>query len=342
MPMSICLAFSRGLAYYFSMMYDAIKSFPAQFGFVPEIENKENLGVYEQCVVLGMGGSNLAPGLLKIRKPELNIVSHRDYGLPHIPDAAKDTTLVIASSYSGNTEETIDGFEEAGRCRIHRAAVSAGGRLRDLARAAGAPYIQLPDTGIQPRSAAGISIVGLTALLRESDAMAELRAVGGWLSARMDFFEREGKALAEKMSGRMPMIYASRRNRAVAYNWKIKMNETGKVPAFYNVFPELNHNEMTGFDAVDATRALSEKMFFIFLEDDADHPKTRKRMAITAALYRERGLPSAAVKAAGEKPFEKIFASTLIADWTAYYTSQLYGTESELVPMVEDFKKRIA
>lgn len=324
------------------MMHDAIKKFPAQLEFQPEIEHKEKLGIYERYVVLGMGGSNLAPGLLKIRKPELDIISYRDYGLPYLPENVLGKTLVIASSYSGNTEETIDGFEEAGRCGIPRAAISAGGRLRDLARASGTPYVQLPDTGIQPRSATGLSILGLTALLRQHDAAAELHAVAGWLSANMDFFECEGKTLAEKMKGRAPVIYASSRNRAVAYNWKIKMNETAKIPAFWNVIPELNHNEMTGFDAMDETRPLSKRLFFIFLEDGADHQKVQRRMEITVALYRDRGLQCAAVKAIGEKPFEKMFASTLIADWTAYYTSQIYGTESEQVPMVEEFKKRIA
>ena len=324
------------------MMYDAIKNFPAQFSFVPEIENKERLGVYERFVVLGMGGSNLAPGLLKIWKPELDVVSHRDYGLPHLSDGAWARTLVIASSYSGNTEETIDGFEEAGRRGLARAALAVGGRLRDLARAAGAPFIQFPDTGIQPRSAIGLSIRGLLALMREDAGLIETQNLVEYLSVGMGGYEKQGKALAEKMKGCVPVIYASRRNRAIAYNWKIKFNETGKIPAFCNVIPELNHNEMTGFDAVDATRALSQKFLFIFLRDGVDLAKVQKRVAITEELYRARGLRTAAVEMIGATPFEKMFASTTIADWTAYYTSQIYGTEADEVPMVEEFKKRIA
>ncbi len=324
------------------MMYDAIKNSPAQFGFAPEIEHKEKLGTYERFIVLGMGGSNLAPGFLQIGKPELDIISHRDYGLPHLSDGAWARTLVIASSYSGNTEETIDGFEEAGRRGIARAALAVGGRLRDLARASGAPFIQFPDTGIQPRSAIGLSIRGLLALLREDAALAQTAGLADFLAAGMDGYEREGKALAEKMKGCVPVIYASQRNRALAYNWKIKFNETGKIPAFYNIVPELNHNEMTGFDAVDATRALSEKFFFIFLRDTADHPKVQKRMVITEEMYRVRGLQAAAVEMAGATAFEKMFASATIADWTAYYVSQIYGTEADEVPMVEEFKKMIA
>lgn len=323
-------------------MYEAIKNFPAQLEFVPEIENKENLGVYERFVVLGMGGSNLAPGLLKAWKPELDIVSHRDYGLPHITDGAMRKTLVIASSYSGNTEETIDGFEEAGRRGLARAALSVGGRLRDLARESSVPFIQFPDFQIQPRSAIGLSIRGMLAFMGEDAALVETQCLVPYLGGRMDGFEKDGKALAKKIKGSVPVIYASSRNRAIAYNWKIKFNETGKIPAFYNIIPELNHNEMTGFDAADTTRSLSEKFFFIFLRDLADHPKVQKRMAITEELYRSRGLAAAAVEMAGTTPFEKMFSSTTVADWTAYYTAHGYGVESDQVPMVEEFKKRIA
>ncbi|MFY9462575.1 MAG: bifunctional phosphoglucose/phosphomannose isomerase [Candidatus Sungiibacteriota bacterium] len=324
------------------MMYEAIKNFPAQFGFVPEIENKEKLGDYERFVVLGMGGSHLAADLIAGWKPVLPLIVHSDYGLPHILDVAVKKTLVIASSYSGNTEETIDGFEEAGRRGIARAALAVGGKLRDLARASATPFIQFPDTGIQPRSAIGLSIRGLLALMREDAGLAQIAGLADFLSAGMGGYEKQGKALAEKMKGCVPVIYASQRNRAIAYNWKIKFNETGKIPAFYNIIPELNHNEMTGFDAVDATRPLSEKFFFVFLRDLADHAKVQKRMAITEELYRARGFNTAVVAMTGTTPFEKIFSSTTIADWTAYYTAQGYGVEADQVPMVEEFKKRIA
>ncbi|MEK7099267.1 MAG: SIS domain-containing protein [Patescibacteria group bacterium] len=324
------------------MMNEAIKSFPAQFSFAPEIERKEKLGTYKQYVVLGMGGSHLAADMLSGREPSLRMVVHSDYGLPHIAEEEKAKTLIIASSYSGNTEETLDGFEEAGRRGIPRSAISAGGRLRDLARNACVPYIQLPDTGVQPRSATGFSIIAMAVLMRQDTVAEELRGIGDWLAQHMNAFESQGKILAEQARGRTPVIYASSRNRAVAYNWKIKLNETGKVPAFYNVIPELNHNEMTGFDMTDTTRTLSEKMFFVFLEDADDHPKNQKCMAVTAGLYRDRGLPVVSVRALGTQPFEKMFASTLIADWFAYYTSREYGTEAEQVPMVEEFKKKIA
>ena len=324
------------------MMNEAIKKFPEQFLFEPVVENKEKLGRYERFVVLGMGGSHLAADLIAAWKPALPLVVHAGYGLPSIPDEALKKTLVIASSYSGNTEETIDGFEGAGRRGIARAAIAVGGRLRELARSEGVPFVQFPDTGIQPRSSIGFGLKALLCLMGETEALAGIGNLPERLASRMDDCEKEGKALAEQMRGFVPVIYASDRNRAIAYNWKIKFNETGKIPAFYNVFPELNHNEMTGFDLADSTRALSERMFFVFLEDSADLAKVQKRMAITRGLYADRGIGVASIVMTGEDVFEKIFASTLIADWAALYTAKFYGVEADQVPMVEEFKKRIA
>ncbi len=324
-------------------MYDAIKNFPAQFSFEPVVENAEKLHSVDGFIIAGMGGSHLAADLLRIWKPEIDLTVYSDYGFPaHIKAEWQTHQLFIASSYSGNTEETIDGFVEAGRRGIARAAIAVGGKLRDLARAEGVSFVQFPDTGIQPRSSIGFGIKALLALMGETEALASVGGLAQRLASRMDECEKTGKTLAEQMRGFVPVIYASDRNRAISYNWKIKFNETGKIPAFYNVFPELNHNEMTGFDCIDTTRILSERMFFVFLEDESDHPKVQKRMAITKELYAARKIKVASIAMTGGNVFEKIFSCTLIADWAALYTAKLYGVEADQVPMVEEFKKRIA
>jgi glucose/mannose-6-phosphate isomerase len=137
----------------------------------------------------------------------------------------------------------------------------------------------------------------------------------------------------------VPIIYASEKNRALAYNWKIKFNETAKIPAFCNVFPELNHNEMTGFDAKTATQFLSDKFYFIFLRDFVDHPGIFKRMALTGELFKKRGFNVEILDFGGENQWLKIFSTLLIADWAAYFTALNYGADPESVPMVEEFKK---
>lgn len=324
------------------MMNEAIRNFPKQLEFTPKIENKEKLGAYGHFVVLGMGGSHWAADIIAGWKPEISLRIHSDYGLPHIPEHLKARTLVIGSSYSGNTEEPVDGFEEAGRRGLSRAALAVGGRLRDLARQASIPYIQFPDIGIQPRSALGFSMKAMLTLMDEGKAASDLAALAAPLTERMADLESQGKALAQNLQGHAPVIYASERNRAIAQNWKIRLNETAKVPAFWNTVPEMNHNEMTGFDVIPTTKMLSERLAVVFLSDDEDHPKVQLRMTVTEGLYRARGLKTVVIPMTGSRPFEKILSSVLTADWTAYHTSQIYGTESEQVPMVEEFKKRIA
>ena len=151
-----------------------------------------------------------------------------------------------------------------------------------------------------------------------------------------------GQKLANELRSKIPVIYASARNAAVAYNWKIKMNETGKIPAFYNVIPELNHNEMTGFDVSEKTKKLSENFHFVFLTDAADHSQIKKRMTVCKKLYENRGLAVTTIALSGDAVFEKIFNSLLLADWAALHTALSYGVSPDGVPMVEEFKKMIA
>src|SRR3989338_2015553 len=212
------------------MMRQAILDFPKQFDFNPRIENIGRFKKKERAVAVGIGGSHLAADLVAAADPEVNLIVHTDYGLPHMePDRLKNS-LIILVSYSGNTEEVVDAFMRARQKKLDTLVISTGGKLQELAVEYKTPYITLPATGIQPRMAVGVSF---RRILKAGN------------------FEQAGEGLAKKFEGYVPIIYSSGRNLAVTYNWKIKFNETGKVPAFYNILPELNHNEMTGFDVIN-------------------------------------------------------------------------------------------
>lgn len=321
------------------MIYDAIKNFNEQFAWEPEIKNGP-IKKYDRFIVAGMGGSNLTAWLLRIWRPAIQIVVHRNYGLPQLAESMFRDSLVIASSYSGNTEETIDSFETAGKKKLARAVISIGGKLLEMAKKEGVPYIQMPDTGIEPRSALGFSFKGLLKIIGEEDAGKEVGELSRILKPAE--FEEEGKKLAKRLKGFIPIVYSSSRNQGIAYNWKIKFNETGKVPAFYNVFPELNHNEMNSFAAEEEMKYLSEKFYFLFLKDAADHPRIQKRMEVMKKLFAEKKLVVEPIEIKGENVLQKIFSSLILADWTAYYLALAYGVEPAEVPMVEEFKKLIA
>ena len=331
-------------------MRASIENSPKQFLWNPTLETKGRVTLEtnerlqlrktDSLVVLGMGGSNLASGILKMRFPEMNVMVHRDYGLPQISRDVLEKSLIVANSYSGNTEEVIDGFHAALESGLHVAAVAIGGKVLDIAREKKAPFIQIPDTGIQPRLALGFQLKALLKLLGLENELKEVSKLAHVLN--IGSAEKEGEKLAKSLQGAVPVIYSSAKNLPVAYNWKVKFNETGKIPAFYNAFPELNHNEMTGHDWVHKTKILSSRFHFIFLEDPEDDKRITKRMEVCKKLFEDRDFPVTSLSLRGNSIFEKVFSSLLIADWAAYHTALLYGAEPEQVPLVEEFKKLIA
>ncbi len=318
-------------------MRESILNFNKQFSFQPEIANFEALTAKSSFVSVGMGGSNLAPRILKTFDPTLDITLWCDYGLPEVASSAEK--LYIFSSYSGNTEETIDAFKRAKDEKLNIAVITAGGKLLELAVEGRVPHIKLPNEGIQPRMALGYSIKAFLKFIGREDELENISGLLGSLDPAA--LEERGKKLAADMKGSIPVVYTSSRNLSIAYNWKIKFNETGKIPAFCNVFPELNHNEMTGFDVSDSTFELGRNFYFLILKDQSDDPRIMKRMEVLAKLYKDRNLRTETIELGRGDAWHRIFSALVLADWTAFYTAEGYGVESEEVPMVEEFKKLI-
>ena len=315
-------------------MYEAIKNFHMQFGFIPEIVYGEKLKKsYKRFIVAGMGGSGLAVRLFQAWKPGFPLLLHQGYGLPEIPEEELSQALFIASSYSGNTEEVIDAYKKAREHSLEAAAIDIGGKLLDLAEKDGTPHVILPDTHIQPRAAVGFSFVALLKIFGQGDAIEEASRLKDFLNKPQ--FESAGEKIAKNIGVAIPVIYASHQNDAVAYDWKVVFNETGKIPAFCNVFSELNHNEIIGYEEM----SLAKNFCFIFLKDAGDHPRIQKRMDILENLFRARGLTVHTVQMEGGTRLEKIFSTVLLGNWVAFYIAKIYGHDPENTPIIEEFKK---
>ena len=317
------------------MINDSILNFQKQFKYVPEIINERDLKKTKKFVVVGMGGSHLAADLIKIFKPSVDLTVHTNYGLPALNDLKK--RLIILSSYSGNTEEVIDAFHKAKEMKLKIVVITLGGKLLELARANNVPYIQLPDMNLQPRMALGLSLMALLTIMGEKKILSRARELSQTFKPAE--FESRGQDLAQKLKGYIPVIYSSVNNSALAYNWKIKFNENAKAPAFCNILPELNHNEMEGFDMKESDNNFSKKFYCLIFSDDMDDPRILKRMEILEKLYRSRGLKTEIIKIEGYDIFQKVFNIIILGDWAAYHTALLYGVDPETVPMVEEFKK---
>ena len=319
------------------MILDDIKNYARQFEYDPIVENAGKLKKSKKFIVAGMGGSHLAADIIKAWHPELDLVVWSNYGLPMLREADLKDRLVIVSSYSGNTEESIDAFTMARAKHLKVAVIASRGKLINQAEKFKVPYVQLPDLHMQPRMATGLSLLALLALMGEKTWFHEAKELRIQLHPARE--EHRGRDLAKRLHGTVPIIYASARNAPISYNWKIKFNETGKVPAFANVVPELNHNEMTGFDSKGRTPSLSHHFHFVFLKDVGDDRRIIKRMSILEKLYKDRGFKVEVVFLQGKNELHKIFTALNLADWTAYHTGLLYGVDPEQVPMVEEFKK---
>jgi len=321
------------------MLPDDIKNYATQFEYEPIVENAHKLKKFGKFVVAGMGGSHLAADILKAWHPELDLVVWHNYGLPKLHEKDMKDRLIILSSYSGNTEETVDALDAAKAKKLNFAVVAARGKLIKLAQSLKVPYVQMPDFHMQPRMATGLSLRAMLALMGEKAWLAEAKTLAALLRPSRE--ELRGRDLAKRLHGSVPVVYASVRNTAIAANWKIKFNETGKVPAFWNVVPEMNHNEMTGFDAKGKTTPLSRPFHFVFLKDGADDRRIIKRMNVMEKLFRDRGFKTEIVLMQGKNEIHKIFNALNLADWTAFHSAKLYGVDPEQVPMVEEFKKMI-
>ena len=304
-------------------------------------------GTFKAIMISGMGGSALPGNLFRIylhslfqsEKPQeqpLAIYQNRSYGLP--PESYHECLNFICS-YSGNTEETIASFEEALRAGLPCVGLSSGGKIEAMCRERGVPHIKLPIPyeGFQPRIGTGYFFGAMFQVLVNQgmvpDATADILAEAEALKGKLSALEEQGRALAEKLVGKTPVIYATTRYKSVAMVWKIKLNENAKTPAFWNFFPELNHNEMVGWTLPQG------KFFVLMLRDTDTDSRNFKRFEITAELLRKQGVEVEILDMEGESVYSKVFTSIALGDFASYYLALAYGQDPTPVEMVEELKK---
>ncbi|TSC67608.1 MAG: bifunctional phosphoglucose/phosphomannose isomerase, partial [Parcubacteria group bacterium Gr01-1014_73] len=191
-----------------------IADFPKQFAFEPRVENAERLPKAGSFVVGGMGGSHLAADLIKAAEPSLDLIIHKNYGLPVPMDIEKK--LFIAVSYSGDTKETLDFAEQALVKKIALAVISKGGKLIAFAQKNNLPHIILPNAGLPPRMATGFVMTALLRLMGMEKKITELKTA--------NFIAEQNKKIAEVIGDSIPLFYASEQNEALAHYWKIIIN----------------------------------------------------------------------------------------------------------------------
>ncbi|NTW14210.1 MAG: bifunctional phosphoglucose/phosphomannose isomerase [Candidatus Moranbacteria bacterium] len=302
---------------------------------------------YRSIMISGMGGSALPGNIFRIYLSDLvrrgllaepiSIYQNRFYELPW--EARR--SLNVFASYSGNTEETIESLQSAIAEKLPSIGISSGGKIEEICIREGIPYIKLPIPypDFQPRLGTGYFFGALYQVLVNEGLAPDMRDEIGngaeYLRTRLAALEESGKALSAKCEGKTPVIYASPRYKSVAMVWKIKFNENSKTAAFWNFFPELNHNEMVGYTHP------SGPFQVIMLRDSEDHPKDLKRFDVTAGLLREQGISVEMLDMEGENVFNRVFSSLLLADFTSYHLALAYGIDPTPVVLVEKLKRML-
>ena len=320
-----------------------------QAELVSEVINPNSDATINKVVVTGMGGSALAALLIKSwQESKLNITFEivRDYKLPNYVD---DKTLVIASSYSGNTEETLSCLDEALKKGANIGCVSSGGKLVEIAKNNKLPYVVLP-SGIQPRMGVIANLRAILAILVSYGVVSqsdfdEVKNLGPWLNIESKKWgrdvltsENQAKQLALLSAGKTAIFYSSTAMGGVAYKWKISWNENAKNVAFWNVLPEFNHNEFMGW-----TSHPVEKPYVVFdLRSSFDHPKITKRFEISDRLLSGKRPKANVIELQGESVIAQMLWASIFADFVSIYLAILNGVDPSKVELIEKLKQELA
>jgi len=283
-------------------------------------------------VVCGMGGSAIGGSLLKtyMADSDIPVVVNRTYKLPNFVD--KDT-LVFAVSYSGNTEETLEAVEEAKNRGAKIIAITSGGKLASLAD----KVIKVP-ANFQPRAAVGYLFFPMLSVLYNSKLIdvknGDLNELIKLLQDK-EYFEKESKRLAKLMKNKTPIIYSSDRFEPIAYRFKTQIQENAKYPAFNNVFPEMNHNEINAFQFMER----SKFMVFIIRDED-DHERIKKRFDICSDIMSDR-VDVEFIETKGKSLLARMFSTIHLGDMTSYELAMNLRVDPTPVEVIEGLKKRL-
>lgn len=298
--------------------------------------------------VIGMGGSAIAGDLVRgIFADRLTIPVEvvRDYDLPA---HAGRSTLVVAASFSGATEETISALASALERRCPVAVITTGGPLRDVAQRANLPLLTFTGEG-QPRAAVGSSLALFAGLLEQAGVLAvngeELEGAAASAQAVIDANgpdvptdRNRAKQLAWNLVDRLPVIEAAGFLAPVARRWKTQLNENGKSAAAYEELPEATHNTVVGYEQPEAVR---DHLYVVFLAAAADHPRSSLRASLSAELLATAQIAHETVALGGESRLAQAVHGTVLGDYVSVYLGVLYGLDPTPVEAISYVKRRL-
>lgn len=334
-------------------LHDRIRNLPQQcrqaWQSAVSLPLPKDLKKVEQIIIVGMGGSAIGGDLLRTivsLQGRVEVTVQRDYD---IPKSADKNTLVIASSYSGNTEETISAFNQALETPCKKFVITTGGKISEIASKNGIPLFSFGYAS-EPRAALGYSFFSLLAFLRNlniisdellkiDDTLKTLEKAAAKLSKDVQLKKNPAKQLAEKLYGNIVVVYGAGVLSSVAYRWKTQINENSKSWAFSETLPELNHNAVVGYRF---PTDMADRIFVVMLRSGDMHPRTLKRYDITSDILSKAHVAHEIIDTSGDAPLCRMMTSIMMGDYVSYYLAMLYEINPSPVEIIDYLKKALS
>jgi len=302
-----------------------------------------DLDGFDRIFVTGMGGSAIVGDILS-RLIDLPVMTNRGY---YLPNSVNENDLLLAISYSGNTEETLSALRDGLRRGMSTVCLSTGGKMEDFCRERSLPLVKIP-TGHQPRASTGymlfpllklFSRAGLAGTVDFDNLLKDIEELKEKWNSTVKTTKNPAKKLAKEFKGKVPIIYGTKGNtEVVAYRWKTQINENAKQPGYWNVFPELNHNETVGYELGSK---IMENGKAIMLKNGLELERNQLRMEIMEDLFEDEGIDYSLVRSPGGDKFTRVIGQIYFGDYFSVYLALLNDVDPSPVELIESFKKRL-
>ena len=325
-------------------MKSIVESFPQQLEESIQIASNWKLESqrrgFKNVLVCGLGGSGIGGTILSelvSDKCSIPVAVSKTY---NIPGWADSDTLMIACSYSGNTEETIESFGQARAKGLEIAAITSGGKLEELCAEINAPVVKIP-AGLPPRGAFGFPIVQLLNILRQyeltdSSLYDQLPPAATFLAREQENIRRRAQELTEKLHGKITVLYGDADIEGVLVRFRQQINENSKMLCWHHVYPEMNHNELVGWTKED------DQLAVVTFHTSQDHRSVSKRMEICNGVYRRYTPHVFDVKAEGANHLEEVFYLIHLGDFISVMLAEKKGIDPVEVNIITHLKGELA
>lgn len=325
-------------------MDDLIQAFPEQLKRAIEIGEAAKIGKSKfpvrNILISGLGGSGIGGTILaNVLRDDIAvpIIVCKEY---QIPAFVNENTLVVISSYSGNTEETLSALMQAFKKEAQIVCITSGGLVKEYAETNDIDYIQI-DGGAPPRSAFGQSFVQLLYILHhlgllENGFKQYLQDAIVLLNTEEEAIKEQAKEIASKLTGKIPVIYSDSKFEGVSIRFRQQINENSKMLCWHHVVPEMNHNELVGW------REKNEKIAVVFIRNNKDFERNQERMEFTKEVVSQYASDVIEIYSKGDSDLVRCMYLIHLTDWVSFYLADLKGVDASEINVINKLKSKLA